>query len=70
MEIYIHDKHILTRLLQVLLFLILPFTVFAQQDGGTPLINSRLEEGIVTDSVTKQPIAGVTLQIKGVTHAV
>jgi len=69
MEIYIHAKLILTRLLQVLLFLILPFMAFAQQDGGTPLINSRLE-GIVTDSATKQPIAGVTLQIKGVTHAV
>jgi TonB-linked SusC/RagA family outer membrane protein len=68
MEIYIHAKHVLTRLLSAFIFLAIPFSVFAQQTE-IPLINSRLE-GIVTDSTTKQPITGVTLRIKGVTHSV
>lgn len=68
MEIYIHGKHYLYKLLKTLIFLALPTAVFAQ-NVGTPLINSR-QEGIVIDSLTKQPIAGVTLQIKGVTHSV
>jgi hypothetical protein len=33
------------------------------------VINSRIE-GIIIDSVTKQPIAGVTLRIKNATHEV
>ena len=68
MEIYIHAKHVLNKLLQPLLFLIIPFAAFAQQKD-IPVINSHIE-GIVVDSVTKQPIAGVTLRIKNVTHAV
>jgi len=67
MEIYIHAKHVLTRLFTAIALLIIPYTVFAQTE--VPLINSRLE-GIVVDSTTKQPITGVTLRIKGVTHSV
>jgi TonB-linked SusC/RagA family outer membrane protein len=67
MEIYIHAKHVLNKLLIALIFLIIPFSVLAQTE--TPIINSRLE-GRVTDSITKQPIGGVTLRIKNVTHAV
>jgi len=67
MKIYIHDKNVLPILLIPLLILIIPFTALAQTQ--TPIINSRLE-GIVTDSLTKQPIAGVSLRIKNVTHAV
>lgn len=67
MEIYIHAKHVLIRVFSALILLIIPYTVFAQTE--VPLINSRLE-GIVIDSATKQPITGVTLRIKGVTHSV
>ena len=66
MEIYIHAKHVLNKFLQALIFLIIPFSALAQE---VPIINSRLE-GRVTDSITKQPIGGVTLRIKNVTHAV
>jgi len=70
MEIYIHAKNVFYKFLKALplLLLLLSATAFAQ-NGGTPLINSHLE-GKVIDSVTKQPIAGVVLQIKGVTHSV
>src|SRR5471030_1037226 len=67
MEIYIHAKHVLNKFLKTVLFLILPFAAFAQKDIA--IINSRIE-GTVTDSVTKQPIGGVTLRIKNVTHEV
>ncbi len=67
MEIYIHAKHVLTKVFSLLIFLVAPYAVFAQVE--TPLINSRLE-GIVTDSATHQPITGVVLRIKGVTHSV
>ena len=67
MEIYIHAKHILNKFLKALLFLIIPFSAFAQKD--IPVINSRIE-GTVVDSISKQPIAGVTLRIKNVTHEV
>jgi len=50
MEIYIHAKHVLNKLLQPLLFLIIPFAAFAQQKD-IPVINSHIE-GIVVDSVT------------------
>jgi len=68
MEIYIHAKHVLNKFTKALLFLLIPFAALAQNES-TPLINSRLV-GKVTDSLTKQPIAGVVLQIKGVTHSV
>jgi len=67
MEIYIHAKHVLNKLFLVFIFSISSLTLFAQKE--TPIINSKLE-GRVTDSVTKQPIAGVTLRIKNVTHEV
>ncbi|MBV8389314.1 MAG: hypothetical protein JO080_05900 [Mucilaginibacter sp.] len=68
MEIYVHAKNYVYPFIRVLIFLILPATAFAQ-NTSTPLINSH-QEGVVIDSVTKQPLAGVTLQIKGVTHSV
>ena len=68
MEIYIHAKHVLNKFLKALLFLIIPFSAFAQQKD-VAVINSRIE-GTVVDSVTRQPIAGVTLRIKNVTHEV
>ncbi len=70
MEIYIHAKHVLnkfTKTLILLILLILPFAALAQT--VVAVINSRIE-GRVIDSVTKQPIAGVTLRIKSVTHEV
>ncbi len=68
MEIYIHAKRILSKLSILLLLNIISLAALAQ-DQNTLLINSRLE-GTVTDSVTKQPIAGVSLRIKGITHEV
>jgi len=67
MEIDIHTKRFFFGIIGILLFLAIPVTVFAQTE--VPIINSRLE-GIVTDSATKQPITGVVLRIKGVTHEV
>ena len=67
MEIYIHAKHVLNKFTKTLILLILPFAALAQTDVA--VINSRIE-GRVTDSATKQPIAGVTLRIKSVTHEV
>ena len=68
MEIYIHAKYILNKFSKVLLFLIIPFSAYAQQKD-VAVINSRIE-GTVIDSATKQPIGGVTLRIKNVTHEV
>ncbi|WP_428330053.1 SusC/RagA family TonB-linked outer membrane protein [Mucilaginibacter sp.] len=68
MEIYIHAKYLPYKFLSAFLFLIIPFTALAQQKD-IPVINSHIE-GIVVDSLTKQPIAGVTLRIKNVTHEV
>ena len=67
MEIYIHTKRFLSGIIGILLFLAIPITVFGQTE--IPIINSRID-GIVTDSTTKQPITGVVLRIKGVTHEV
>ncbi len=67
MEIYIHTKRFLSGIIGVLLFLAIPGTVFGQTE--VPIINSRID-GIVTDSTTRQPITGVVLRIKGVTHEV
>src|ERR1700733_1141885 len=67
MELYLHAKHLL-KFPGALIFLLLPFMALAQTESP-PLINSKLE-GIVTDSVTKQPIAGVSLRIKNITHMV
>lgn len=54
--------------LSLLLFLIIPFITLAQPPT-TPLINSTLQ-GRVTDAGTKEPLAGATVQIEGVTHSV
>ncbi|MVZ64741.1 SusC/RagA family TonB-linked outer membrane protein [Sphingobacterium sp. DK4209] len=39
------------------------------QDKPKPIINASLE-GVVLDSLTRQPIEGVTIQLEAVTHAV
>src|SRR3569833_3882634 len=69
MQIYFRDKQwpSVSRLLLSLFFLVIAYSASAQKDQA--IINSRLDR-IVTDSLTKQPIAGVTLRIKGVTHSV
>jgi len=68
MEIYIHAKQLPIKFIKVFLFLIIPFTAFAQTET-VPLINSRLL-GSVVDSATKQGIPGVVILIKGTTHSV
>jgi TonB-linked SusC/RagA family outer membrane protein len=68
MEIYIHAKQLLFKFIKAFLFLIIPFTAFAQTET-VPLINSRLL-GTVVDSATKQGIPGVVILIKGTTHSV
>ncbi len=69
MEIYIHAKR--TRLPLKFIFIIpLLLIVFAAAAQETvPLITSRLN-GKVLDSLTRQPIPGAVVRIKGVTHQV
>lgn len=45
---------------------VLPFCLFAQETK--PLVNSTLD-GVVLDAVTREPLAGATLQLEGVTHS-
>lgn len=54
--------------LSLLLFFVIPVISWAQAPT-TPLINSTLQ-GRVTDAGTKEPLAGATVQIEGVTHSV
>ncbi len=42
--------------------------ILTQAQETTPLINSKLD-GLVVDAVTKEPLAGATLQLEGVTHS-
>ncbi|WP_257658374.1 SusC/RagA family TonB-linked outer membrane protein [Parapedobacter lycopersici] len=50
-------------------FLLLCITVLsANAQETTPLINSTLD-GLVVDAVTKEPLAGASLQLQGVTHS-
>ncbi len=49
-----------------MLLLLLPAFIQAQQT--TPLVNSTLD-GVVVDAITKDPLAGATLQLEGVTHS-
>jgi TonB-linked SusC/RagA family outer membrane protein len=62
MEYYIHDKNTALRFLKILLLLVLPLASFGQT------VNSRLE-GTVLDSLTKQPVIGAVIRIKGTTNA-
>jgi TonB-linked SusC/RagA family outer membrane protein len=66
MELYIHAKRIPFKFLYLLFFLIVSSGAFAQT---VPLINSRLV-GTVKDSLTRQPVVGAIIHIKGTTHAV
>ena len=68
MELYIHAKRLPFKFLYLLFFLLFSSGAFAQTET-VPLINSRLI-GTVKDSLTKQPIAGAVIHIKGTTHAV
>lgn len=66
MQLYIHGKNGIIKYLRFF-FLFIPFAVSAQEEPR-PSINSRLE-GKVLDSITKQPIPGAVIRIKGTTHA-
>jgi TonB-linked SusC/RagA family outer membrane protein len=66
MEIYTHGKNAVIKYLKIFL-LIIPVAAAAQNEPK-PTINSRLE-GTVVDSLTKQPIVGAVVHIKGTTHA-
>jgi TonB-linked SusC/RagA family outer membrane protein len=71
MEIFIHanSKRPAGRFFKLLLLLLLPLAVLAQTPDTSPHINSRLN-GKVLDAITKQPLPGATITIKGVTHSV
>ena len=68
MEIFTRKKKFkkFLRTFTILLLFISPYIVRAQT---TPLINSTLD-GVVLDSLSKQPIPGAEVHIKGTTHAV
>ncbi|SES02892.1 SusC/RagA family TonB-linked outer membrane protein [Pedobacter rhizosphaerae] len=70
MEIFLHKKkHFISGSL-IFFFSLLAFSnpIFAQVEPP-PLINSNLH-GVVIDSASKQPLPGVIVRIKGVTHSV
>lgn len=69
MDIFIRNKKTFTpfRVLLLFLGLALPHITFAQQEAP-PLINSRLD-GVVLDSLTKQPLPGAVVKIKSVTNS-
>jgi TonB-linked SusC/RagA family outer membrane protein len=66
MQIYTHRKNGFGKYLKTI-FLLIPFAATAQ-NAPKPTINSRLE-GTVLDSLTKQPIVGAVVHIKGTTNA-
>ena len=63
MQNSIKSKKALIAFYTLLLF---PLFLFAQQTQ--PLVNSTLD-GLVIDSVTREPLPGATLQLEGVTHS-
>jgi len=67
MEIYIHAKHHIFKF--ILFFALFSAALTATAQDTNPTINSRLT-GKVTDSLTKLPIPGAVIRIKGTTHAV
>jgi TonB-dependent starch-binding outer membrane protein SusC len=68
MEIFTHIKQLRIVLFIVMLLLPGAFKALAQNEPQ-PTIKSRLN-GVVLDSLTKQPLAGATVKIKGTTHSV
>lgn len=66
MEYYIHEKNTTLKFLKILLLFFLPLRLFGQI-APQPTINSRLD-GVVLDSLTKQPIPGAVIRIKGTTN--
>ncbi|MDN3582525.1 SusC/RagA family TonB-linked outer membrane protein [Mucilaginibacter flavus] len=69
MEIYTHAKSIYFKFFLVLSFVVTGSIASAQQTEPPATINSHLV-GKIIDSVTKQPVAGAVIKIKGTTHAV
>jgi TonB-linked SusC/RagA family outer membrane protein len=66
MEYYIHEKNVTLKFLKILLLLFFPLALFGQ-NAPQPTINSKLD-GVVLDSLTKQPVAGAVIHIKGTTN--
>lgn len=66
MEIFIRKKNLILIFTTAFVLLINPIFSFAQT---TPLINSTLD-GVVIDSVSKEPLQGAVVHIQGTTHAV
>lgn len=69
MEIYVHAKRTRLPLKFVFIIPLLLIVLAASAQETVPLINSRLY-GKVLDSLTRQPIPGAVVRIKGVTHQV
>lgn len=66
MEIFIHAKSLRIPILffKLSVLLLIPFAAFSQ---NAPTINSSLS-GRVTDSLTKEPLPGAVITIKGITN--
>jgi TonB-linked SusC/RagA family outer membrane protein len=69
MEIYVHAKRTPLPLKFIFIIPLLLIVFAASAQVTNPHINSRLL-GRVLDSVTKQPVPGAVVRIKGTTHAV
>ena len=68
MEIFTRKKK-LKKFIRTFTILLLFVSPYISQAQTTPLINSTLD-GVVLDSLSKQPIPGAEVHIKGTTHAV
>jgi TonB-linked SusC/RagA family outer membrane protein len=74
MEIFLHDKYIAFKKSGIviktalLLLIVLPFIAFSQE-ANPSVINSKLY-GKVIDNLSKQPVGGAIVRIKGTTHSV
>ncbi|KLT67236.1 TonB-dependent receptor [Pedobacter sp. BMA] len=68
MDIFLHKKKYFIQSSLVFLLLLITAGASAQVEPP-PIINSNLQ-GIVKDSLTRQPLPGVVVRIKGVTHSV
>jgi TonB-linked SusC/RagA family outer membrane protein len=69
MEIFIHAKfrRPVTAAFKILLLLFIPLAVSAQV-SNQPVVNSTLS-GTVTDAITKEPLIGAVVTIKGITNS-
>ncbi|WP_177181285.1 SusC/RagA family TonB-linked outer membrane protein [Parapedobacter koreensis] len=63
---YLKRNRTLAGKMAAILLLFLPICAWAQETR--PLINSTLD-GVVLDVLTREPLAGATLQLEGVTHS-